>query len=224
MKFTVGPPGLQNRKILLHLLESRLYFSQKLVTIHVRVKSYTVLYVSLRHIVEGATAQMPAIILCGLRLADRPQDGNALGWLFWLADLSMIRKGQCKLTCTYMHTCQLFPVTLQSTAVCTFQSNWVMQTVYGVCCSLATFITCLQKDGDNCEFIIFFVHNSRHLYFAISTSTFGVIIYTDGPALLVGLSRSVTFTGATTEYEATGSPIAATSSCRARAESLEKLP
>ena len=45
---------------------------------------------------------------------------------------------------------------------------------------------------------------------AFSISTLGVIINTDEPASLVELSRSVTFTGTTTEYEPTGSPIAAT--------------
>ena len=37
---------------------------------------------SVNPLVGGATARMPAIILFGLRLAGRPQDGNALGGCF----------------------------------------------------------------------------------------------------------------------------------------------
>ena len=91
-----------------------------------------------------------AIILCGLRLAGRPQDGNALGGC--LVGRSKHDKKRPVSTYMYIHAymyyTQMFPVTLQSTAVRTFQSNWVVQTVYGVCCSLATLhlsIPCLHR-------------------------------------------------------------------------------
>ena len=50
-------------------------------------------------------------------------------------------------TRTYMHTCitHTFPVTLQSTVVCTFQSNWVMQTVYGVICLTTLYGPCQYR-------------------------------------------------------------------------------